>query len=105
MAGEPFGCAESVGEQVDSGRAWLRGEVTVDAHHDQVRAGDIAEGFERDRKSGDGGLPPVGAQIVAKPAHEPGVIDLAGRFVIGLFGFLLFFVGHRLGGMRLPSPL
>jgi len=56
MAGEPLGCAEAVGEQIDDGRAGLQGEVTVNGHHDQVRAGDIAKGLERDRESGDGSL-------------------------------------------------
>ena len=55
------------------------GKVAVDADHDQEGPGDIAQGFERDGDRGDGGLQPVGAQIVAQPPHQPRVVDLADR--------------------------
>jgi succinate dehydrogenase/fumarate reductase cytochrome b subunit len=42
---------------------------------------------------------------MGEAAEEAGVVDLPGQFVIGLFGLILFFVGHGLGGVRLPFLL
>ncbi len=98
--------AQPAGQQADGVVGVQAGrEVAVDGHHDQVGAGDIAQGFEADGQRRDGGLNPVGAQVASEPAHEPGVVDLADGVFIRLFGFLLFFFGHRSGGVRLPLPL
>jgi len=80
-------------------------KIAVDAHHDEVRARNIAHGFEADGHRGDGSLNPIGAQVVPEPPHEPGIVDFADYVVIGLFGLLLFFFGHRLGKMRLTLLL
>ena len=80
------------------------GEVAVDGHHDQIGAGDVAEGFEADGQRGNGGLHPVGAQIMAEPAHQPGVVDLADRVLIALLvsGFFCSFSAMLIGdsGLR-----
>ncbi len=62
----------------------VRCEIAVDGHHHQDGPGDVAEGLERDRERGDGGLQPVGAHVVAQPPHQPCVVDLADGVLVGL---------------------
>ena len=64
--------------------AMVGGEVAVDAHHDEVGAGDVAEGFERDGDGGNGCLPPVGAQVMAQAPDQARVVDLANRILVAL---------------------
>ena len=91
-AGEPAG-----------GGAGCAGEVAVDGDFDEIGAGDVAERFEADGERGDGGLNPVGANVVAEAAHEARVVDLADRVFVFLLqlGFcgLVFLVGHAGSGV------
>ena len=72
-AGEPTG-----------GGAGFAGHVAVDGHFDQVGASHVAERFERNGDRGDGGLPPVGQQVMAKPAHQPRIVDFADGVFVAL---------------------
>jgi len=69
-------------------------EVTVNGHHYEIWPGHVAQRLQRNGERRDCRLNPIGPQIMAKPPHQPGIVDLADRIFIELLRFLFFNICH-----------
>src|SRR5581483_5673635 len=65
-------------------------KIAIHADHEQIGTGNIADGFEGDGDGRDGGMPPVGLEIVPEPLDQTGVVDLSDRILVGpMAGFAI----------------